>query len=74
MDLTTIPDEEGQPRELLNMKHVVNPTRQYFQQVVMHKAITQSDQIPPISNVILDYLRPEATVLQYAHDELEKVK
>lgn len=40
----------------------------------MHKAITQTDQIPPISNVILSYLRPEGEVTQYAREEMNKVK
>ena len=55
------------------MKYVVNPTRQYFQQVIMHKAITLSDTIPQIPQVILDYLQPEAQVYANARPALERI-
>lgn len=40
----------------------------------MHKAITLTDVIPPISEVITDYLRPEDRVTRNARSELERVK
>ncbi|CAD8123928.1 unnamed protein product [Paramecium sonneborni] len=74
MDLETIPNQSGEPEELLKMKYVANPTRQYFQQVVMHKAITRTDVIPPISPLILEYLHPESRIYNYAQDAIKRVK
>lgn len=36
----------------------------------MHKAITRTDVIPPISPLILEYLHPEIKVNNYAKDVL----
>ncbi|CAD8207171.1 unnamed protein product [Paramecium pentaurelia] len=74
MDLENLPNQSGEPEELLKMKYVANPTRQYFQQVVMHKAITRTDVIPPISPLILEYLHPEQRVYNYAQDAIQRVK
>ncbi|CAD8182140.1 unnamed protein product [Paramecium octaurelia] len=74
MNLETLPNESGEPEELLKMKYIANPTRQYFQQVVMHRAITRTDVIPPISPLILDYLHPERRVYNYAQDAIQRVK
>ncbi|CAD8095017.1 unnamed protein product [Paramecium primaurelia] len=74
MDLEKMPTEDGQFEELLKMKYVANPTRQYFQQVVMHKAITRTDVLPPISPLILEYLHPEIRVYNYAKEALQKIK
>lgn len=40
----------------------------------MHKAITRSDVLPPISPLILEYLHPEKRVYDYAKEALQKVK
>ena len=40
----------------------------------MHKAITRSDILPPISPLILEYLHPETRVYNYAKEALAKVK
>lgn len=56
------------------MKCIANPTKQYFQQVVMNKAITQTDIVPEISPVILEYLHPEGRVYQLSKEILQRLK
>lgn len=59
-------DEEGEPQETLRVKHMINPTRQYFFQSVFHRAMGEGEDLPPVDPHIHEYLHPEQALRQRA--------
>ncbi|XP_076083778.1 X-ray repair cross-complementing protein 5-like [Mytilus galloprovincialis] len=74
MDLSQTGDDEEDKVEALKPKFVFNPHFQRLYQCLQHRALNPDDQLPELSPLIANYLKPPQEIITKCEPEVEKIQ